>query len=188
MIRHLAAGPPGRSGAVVVPGLCTTSEEGVLTITQPAGANRATQVVLRPARVSDMFLLMDLADQVGYCLNPEWIRTRLRAEPASEAHVVATLQDIPVGAAHVYLSPRQTPGGAVRASVTALAVDEEHRDERIGSRLLTRCEELAREMGAHTLEIVIPSRRHEDLHEFWHRHGYARDGSSPFVKVLGARP
>ncbi|MFC4904266.1 MULTISPECIES: GNAT family N-acetyltransferase [Kocuria] len=159
-----------------------------MTIPQPAGANRAAQVVLRPARVSDMFLLMDLADQVGYSLNPEWIRTRLRAEPATEDHVVATLHDIPVGAAHVYLSPRQTPEDAVRASVTALVVDEEHRDERIGSRLLDRCEELARQMGAHTLEIVIPSRRHEDLHGFWQRHGYARDGSSPFAKVLGARP
>ncbi|MGX5357379.1 GNAT family N-acetyltransferase [Kocuria sp. KH4] len=159
-----------------------------MTITQPAGADRAAPIVLRPARVSDMFLLMDLADQVGYCLNPEWIRTRLRAEPGTEAHVVATLQDLLVGAAHVYLSPRQAPGGAVRASVTALAVDEEHRDERIGSGLLARCEELARGMGAHTLEIVIPSRRHEDLRGFWHRHGYARDDASPFVKVLGARP
>ena len=53
-----------------------------MAIIQPSGADWAEPVVLRPARVSDMFLLMDLADQVGYCLNPEWIRTRLRAEPA----------------------------------------------------------------------------------------------------------
>lgn len=159
-----------------------------MAITQPSRADWAEPVVLRPARVSDMFLLMDLADQVGYCLNPEWIRVRLRAEPSSEAHVVATLQDVPVGAAHVHLCPRQPPGGALRAGLTALAVDEEHRAGRIGARLLTRCEDLARQMSAHTLEILVPSLRHDDLHEFWHHHGYACDGSSPYAKVLSARP
>lgn len=159
-----------------------------MAISQPAGADWAEPVVLRPARVSDMFLLMDLADQVGFCLNPEWIRVRLRAEPSAEAHVVATLQDVPVGAAHVHLCSRQPPGGALRAGLTALAVDEEHRTGRIGSCLLARCEELARRMGAHTLEVVVPSLRDEDLHEFWQHHGYARDGSSPYAKVLGVRP
>ncbi len=159
-----------------------------MAITQPSGADRTGPVVLRPARASDMFLLMDLADQVGYCLNPEWIRVRLRAEPSAEAHVVATLQDVLVGAAHVHLSPRQPPGGALRAGLTALAVDEEHRAGGTGTRLLARCEELARRMSARTLEIVVPSLRQDGLHEFWHHHGYARDGSSPYVKVLDARP
>lgn len=159
-----------------------------MAVMPSAGATWAEPVVLRPARVSDMFLLMDLADQVGYCLNPEWIHTRLRAEPSAEAHAVATLQDVPVGAAHVHLSPRQPPGGALRAGITALVVDEGHRSGRIGTRLLARCEELARRLGAHTLEITIPSQRHQDLHGFWRRRGYAPDASSPYVKVVSTRP
>lgn len=154
-----------------------------MTTTRAPGARRTEPVALRPARISDLFLLMELADQVGYRLNPEWIRARLGAEPAVEAHVVAALDGVPIGAAHLCLSPRQRPDGTVRARVTALAVDEEHRGEKVGSRLLAHCEELAGRMGAATLEIGVASRRHE-LDDFWRRHGYERRAPAPFARSL----
>ncbi|MFI7481149.1 GNAT family N-acetyltransferase [Kocuria sp. M1R5S2] len=156
-----------------------------MSISGAAGAEWAEPVVLRRARTADMFLLVDLADQVGYRLNPEWIRARLGADPDAEAHVVAVLHDVPIGAAHVVVPSRQS-GDGLRARITALTVDEHHRAGRVGSRLLSHCEELAGRMGASVVEIAVPAHRH-DLEGFWHRNGYEPGDSAPFVKRLGRR-
>ena len=161
----------------------TPGKEVAMPATHSVEVPGSHPLALRPARISDMFLLMDLADQVGYRLNPEWIRTRLSTDPAAEAHVVATEQDVPIAAAHLYAVASGREGGRPWARLTALVVDEDHRGHGIGTHLLAHCEGLARGLGAELLEIAIASGRH-DLDGFWCRHGYRRHPPIRYAKLL----
>ncbi|MCJ8504287.1 GNAT family N-acetyltransferase [Kocuria flava] len=156
----------------MVPGAAPTEdEEGVVAIGTPMDRPETGALVLRPARLSDMFLLMDLADQVGYRIDPEWIRARLDADAAWEAHVVATVADVPVAAAHLYLLPPDHPRKPAWGRLTALVVDEDHRGAGCGSVLLEHCEQLALDRGATVLEIAVPPLRHP-MDAFWRGHGF----------------
>ncbi|PWF80164.1 GNAT family N-acetyltransferase [Kocuria rosea] len=155
----------------------------VQNMVEPALPKR---VVLRSARLSDLFVLLDLADQVGYHLNPEWIRHRLQTDPNPEMYLVATISDTPVAAAQLQLVPPHQPQGAAgRARLTALAVDEDHRGAGLGPILLTACEDHARMLGAHVLEIALPSSR-PPMDPFWRHHGYRPLPPALYAKPLAA--
>ena len=154
----------------------------VQNMVEPALPKR---VVLRSARLSDLFVLLDLADQVGYRLNPEWIRHRLQTDPNPEMYLVATISDTPVAAAQLQLVPPHRQRGAGRARLTALAVDEDHRGAGLGPILLTACEDHARMLGAHVLEIALPSSR-PPMDPFWRHHGYRPLPPALYAKPLAA--
>ena len=163
----------------------------VQNMVEPALPKR---VVLRSARLSDLFVLLDLADQVGYRLNPEWIRHRLQTDPqrAKLAVEVRALHPDPLGeladlaAAQLQLVPPHQPQGAAgRARLTALAVDEDHRGAGLGPILLTACEDHARMLGAHVLEIALPSSR-PPMDPFWRHHGYRPLPPALYAKPLAA--
>lgn len=140
---------------------------------EPLSAPWTDAVVMRDARLPDVFLLMDLADQAGFQINAQWFRAHLGASTETEAYLVATLDDAPIAGAMLHLLPAGRPSGARAARLTALVVDEDHRGGRLGRALLAHCEQRAKEMGADTLEISLPASKH-CLDGFWDHHGYER--------------
>ncbi|GGG45728.1 hypothetical protein GCM10011374_05020 [Kocuria dechangensis] len=140
---------------------------------EPLSAPWTDAVVMRDARLPDVFLLMDLADQAGFQINAQWFRAHLGVNAETEAYLVATLDDAPIAGAMLHLVPAGHPSGPRAARLTALVVDEDHRGGRLGLALLGYCEQRARDMGADTLEICLPTGQHS-LDGFWDHHGYER--------------
>jgi GNAT superfamily N-acetyltransferase len=133
-------------------------------------------VTLRPARETDAEQVASLLTELGYPLNAEGSKDRLRRLPSSQASrcVVAQAEDEVIGVMSMELIP-YFPTGSTICRVTSLVVSSRHRGRGIGEKLMAAAATFAREHGCSGIEVTSADRR-VDAHRFYERLGFARTG------------
>lgn len=138
------------------------------------------QVAIRQARLDDAGPMSLLCTQLGYASTPEQVRHRLDAILADTDHVVLAAE---LSASHAAeLRPASLVGWIqihVRklvvvdrhAEVVGLVVDQAHRGQQIGSRLVQAAEEWARNHGCAAVRLRSNVQRSE-AHPFYKSLGY----------------
>lgn len=139
---------------------------------------------VRPMAPADAPRVAELAGQLGYPSTAQEVADRFReiGERPTDVVLVATLEADVIGWIHV------TRVASLAASDVALigglVVDEAHRSDGVGARLLEAAEAWAREHGATTITVSSRVTR-EGAHRFYAREGYELSKTSHvFVKPL----
>jgi GNAT superfamily N-acetyltransferase len=127
---------------------------------------------IRAARAEDFARMAELSGQLGYPSTSEEIARRLEGMQNSAEHAVfvASLADGGIGGWIGVFVSRSVEADA-RAEISGLVVDERHRSQGVGLRLLERAEQWAREKGCRAVGLrsnVIRDR----AHVFYERNGY----------------
>lgn len=130
------------------------------------------QVVVRPARIEDAEPLAELSGQLGYPASAEDVRERLERIVGEDDHVLYVAespQGEVIGWIHIYLCPLvEMP---LQAEIGGLVVDERHRGQGVGQRLLEQAERWAAGRGCSAVTVrsnVVRKR----AHRFYIRLGY----------------
>jgi GNAT superfamily N-acetyltransferase len=127
---------------------------------------------IRIPRVRDFARMAELSGQLGYPASAQNIARRLRGIEASAEHAVFVLE-LPGGeiAGWIGVFLYRSVEMDARAEVSGLVVDERHRSQGIGQRLLERAEQWAREQGCETIGLRSNVVR-GPAHAFYERRGY----------------
>jgi predicted N-acetyltransferase YhbS len=127
---------------------------------------------IRPMTPEDAGAVAALTTQLGYPTDADAAAVRIRAVVGREEHaafVAVDADDHPIGWIHVERSWSLAEAGQV--VIAGLVVDEGHRSDRIGARLLEAGEHWAREQGVP--QIVVRTRTtRAGAHRFYEREGY----------------
>jgi len=128
--------------------------------------------VIRRARAEDAEAVAGLSDQLGYPTSPEEVERRLRRILGDDGHALFVAEDRDgkvIGWVHIYLCPLVEV--ALQAEVGGLVVDERHRGQGVGQRLLEWAEQWAAQKGCSAVTVRSNVIR-ERAHRFYARLGY----------------
>lgn len=126
----------------------------------------------REAIFSDLPSISDLFGQLGYPTElAELERRWLTPDPAGERWiVVAELEQVIAGVLVLnYIAPLHEP--RLWAVISALVVDNAHRNQGVGKHLLVSAEQHAIRRGCVHIELASSENRIE-AHRFYSRHGF----------------
>ena len=141
-------------------------------------------LVIRSAELQDSQALADLCTQLGYPSTEQEVRDRLEqmADFPHHALFAAEVSGRVIGYVHVHAYP--LPETDFHAEIGGLVVDEKHRGQGIGRRLLLEAETWARAQGCQVL-LVRSNVIRENAHHFYKELGYQTIKSQLiFRKVL----
>lgn len=127
---------------------------------------------IRPAQHEDAPVIAALAGQLGYPTPPEKARARLKALAEDDRHAVFVAVEADggvVGWIHVYLCPLVIAD--LEAEIGGLVVDQAHRSQGIGARLVHAAEDWARSRGCQGLTVRANVVR-QRAHAFYQRLGF----------------
>jgi GNAT superfamily N-acetyltransferase len=133
---------------------------------------KQSPAAIRAPRFEDFARMAELASQLGYSTSHEEMERRVAAMQASDDHG-AFVAELPNGdivgwiGVFVYRCLETDP----RAEINGIVVDENARSLGIGSRLMARAEEWAREKECKTVGVRSNVNR-ERAHTFYERLGY----------------
>lgn len=138
-------------------------------------------------RADDAESVARLTTQLGYPVDADRQGSRIRdllADPAGHAAIVAVdATGVAVGWVHA-MRQRYLEGDAT-AVIMGLVVDEAHRSQGIGERLLAAAEERARAMGCDRMTVRTRVTRTR-AHAFYERLGYVHEKTShTYRKPIG---
>jgi GNAT superfamily N-acetyltransferase len=128
-------------------------------------------VSVRIARASDAHDIAELTAQLGYQVTASIVTARLSrilARP-DQRFMVAELDDRPLGWVHVAIAEYVESGSF--AVIGGLVVDRDHRRKGIGTLLMARAEEWARQQGCSMIRLWSSSVR-TAAHRFYEDLGY----------------
>lgn len=159
-VRRLLS-PPGPTAAVRTPA--------------PASPGAAQGVVIRRATPDEAAVAARLLDDFNREFDtdtpgPRVLATRLAALLPSDRFRILLAGDPAIGIAVISLRPNSWYDGPV-ALLDELYVAPDRRGDGIGTALLRRAEQVARDAGAEVLEINVDGVDH-DARRFYERHGY----------------
>lgn len=143
------------------------------------------EVEIRSAQQADAEALARLMAELGYPLDVETARERLRLLLSSPADAIlsATLGGEPVGIIGTHVIPLLHRDG-ILGRITAFVVASEHRGRGIGAQLLRAAEAHLWAQGCERIEVTSGHRR-LDAHRFYEREGYQTE-SKRFLKYRSA--
>lgn len=127
---------------------------------------------VRRANADDVVQLAELTTQLGYPVTEDELGPRLTAlldDDASRILVATDDTDRPVGWLHVTVHRSLESLPSVR--IGGLVVDEQHRSQGVGRRLLVAGEAWALERGMARLTVYSRQTR-QRAHRFYEREGY----------------
>ena len=139
-------------------------------------------MIIRPAQSNDAAAIVRLTAQLGYEVTVEQIAERLDVRGDSREVYVALDGDEVVGWIAVSVDDSFVIGQG--CYVEGLVVDEAHRSEGIGAKLLAQAETWAREKSLPEIRVHSNVIR-ERAHPFYERNGYTRiKAQCYFTKTL----
>jgi GNAT superfamily N-acetyltransferase len=135
--------------------------------------------MIRPARFDDLAGIVRLHHEDSGAdpwTDETWPRyeaafREILASTRERIFVMEAAGDI-VGTCQIVLIRGLTGGGALRAKLEAVRVRGDRRSRGLGRQLLAFAENVAREAGASSMELISAKRR-EDAHRFYIGQGYA---------------
>ena len=107
----------------------------------------AVQFTIRAAAPADVSALSRLAGQLGYSATPGEILERLAAEQEDPRHALLVAESGGAVIAWMGLAEERSFLHETRVEIHGLVVDEAHRGAAIGSKMVGRAEQWARERG-----------------------------------------
>ena len=113
--------------------------------------------------------ISQMLDQLGWVVPPEDVVTELSASPSTDV-VVAELDGDVVGVVAI-TTRRQFQRAGILVTIDTLVVDEAHRSQGIGERLVDVAFEVAARSNAQAVEVVSALRRVE-ARRFYERLGF----------------
>ncbi|WP_330959471.1 GNAT family N-acetyltransferase [Photobacterium sp. 53610] len=141
------------------------------------------QLNIRPAQPSDGQGLSRLLVQLGYAVEPKRIERMIYvADSDLETIVIAEIEGQPVGLISVIYFD-YFPTAERYARVTALVVDDDSRNQGIGSELLAYARQSAAEQGCTCLEVTSAESR-EVACQFYEDAGFQRTGFKFIMPVM----
>jgi GNAT superfamily N-acetyltransferase len=145
-------------------------------------------IELRPARPEDAEAIARLSVQLGYPASAGEIAQRLDellTMPRDNAVLVLTMAGTLVGWIHVLRARRvELP---VYAEIAALVVDADHRNARLGERLVDAARDWAIANALDTLRVRSNTLR-VDAHRFYTRLGFTPEKEQLMLKHTMAHP
>jgi GNAT superfamily N-acetyltransferase len=131
-----------------------------------------TNSKIRSATFGDALAIARLAGQLGYPTAPGDVATRLEPILADDGQVflVAEAAEGVVGWVHVHVT--RLVESAPFAELGGFVVDQAHRGQGVGRRLMAAAEEWIRAQGIPKLRVRTRSDR-DDAHAFYEAQGYA---------------
>jgi GNAT superfamily N-acetyltransferase len=140
-------------------------------------------IVLRPAREGDAEEIARLSGQLGYPIDGERARTRLRDASADHALIVAEWDGRVAGL--IELRRLRAVMAWRQVEIFALVVDDGHRGRGIGSRLIEEAERWAYDLRCGKVRVRSDALR-EEAHSLYRARGYdATRTELLFEKQLG---
>jgi GNAT superfamily N-acetyltransferase len=139
-------------------------------------------MLIRDAIPDDARNLLQLLLQLGYCLDENEMRKKIRAYSVEGNRILVAESNEGLAAfisLHIFVC-FHSPGSIGR--ITAFCVDEKHRAKGIGAQMLVEAESYFRENKCYRVEVTSNNRR-VDAHEFYRRKGYS-ENSKKFVLDL----
>lgn len=133
----------------------------------------AVCMMVRPMEVADADRVCALSEQLGYPITLEQAAGSVQRILGMYGHtaMVAVIDGQVVGWIHCYVSAiLELPETFVE--IGGLVVDENHRGQHVGSRLVEAAEEWAKSLGLSDLRVRSASHR-AGAHEFYLRLGFA---------------
>ncbi len=145
----------------------------------------ANQFTVRTATLADVAALSRLAGQLGYAATPEEISRRLSAELEDSCHALLVAESGGVVIAWMGLAEERSFLHESRVEIHGLVVDGAHRGAAIGTKLVERAEQWARERGCRSM-LVRSNVIRDRAHGFYERLGYGEVKTQKvFRKPLG---
>ena len=127
------------------------------------------ETTLRAARPEDASRISVLLEQLGWAVTPDKVVAELSASPTTQVVVAESDGDV-VGLIAV-TTRRQFQRAGNLITIDTLVVDEAHRSQRIGERLVGVALEAAARCSAQVVEAVSHLRR-VDARRFYERLGF----------------
>ena len=129
------------------------------------------EILIRLANKEDIPALVELSGQLGYPTSQEEMTERLEdmSDYFRHAIYVAEVEGKVVGWIHGFA--RTLLMVSKHIEVGGLVVDEDHRNHKIGEKLMEAIEAWAEELGADWVYVASNQIR-EDAHRFYLQHGY----------------
>lgn len=156
---------------------------GLMTMTIPDELTSPAETTIRPAEASDAAVIAQLLDQLGYPTDADEVAARLERLSTSAADQVLVAQRgrqvLAVASIHFMDYFHR---GELLCKITAFVVKEDCRGQGIGSALLCRIEQIARERGCQRMELTSALDR-RPAHAFYQGKGYKKAGFK-FYKPL----
>ena len=139
--------------------------------------------MIREAVAADAEAIAGLLGQLGYPVSASVASERLGRLAASEVDqvLVAVLDSEIVGLATIHVSLTIADDG-LAAKLSAIVVDERHRQRGVGQALVRVAEARARAAGC-SLMFLTTAERRSDAHAFYRRAGFEETGRR-FAKPL----
>jgi GNAT superfamily N-acetyltransferase len=128
-------------------------------------------LTLRPAKLTDAAEFASLATQLGYTSSLRQVEERLTTMLDDPRHFIlaAVSGGRIVGWVHAYICCLVESDAY--AELGGFVVDESHRGQGVGVKLLRKVEEWARQKGCHAVSVRSNIVRHE-AHKFYAAHGF----------------
>jgi GNAT superfamily N-acetyltransferase len=142
-----------------------------------------SDIVVRSANPADVATLSKLTAELGYSDSQEDLHRRLETISSLPEHKVVVAEHNGKVVGFMSFHSLDLLTGAVKLGrITALVVTESERGKGIGTLLIAKGEEFAREAGCKLIELTS-NRRRVEAHMFYESLGY--EGSSKrFVKKI----
>ncbi len=142
------------------------------------------EVIIRRAERDDAAKLADLCGQLGYPSTQEQVAERLKVlvDDRDHAIFVAEMGGEVVGWVQALVLRLLVEDA--QAQIGGLVVDEAHRNQKIGEKLMEAAEEWTREQGLRRVYVTSNIKR-ERAHKFYERIGYEKLKTSfAFTKIV----
>jgi GNAT superfamily N-acetyltransferase len=144
-------------------------------------------VVFRKAEKGDLDCLVELMGQLGYSVDAKTLSDNLNHYQGTVLVAVDGERVIGCLAYHV-LQLFHSADRHMR--IVSLVIDQTHRGQGVGKRLLARAEKLAKKLGCIAVELTSGRHRAKTgAHTFYCMQGYQRNGKTAyFRKIIGPEP
>jgi GNAT superfamily N-acetyltransferase len=134
---------------------------------------------IRFAHHDDLPGLLPLMAQLGYPCTPEELENCFHAFTAFHGHRIAVACDeSKIIGWMAWTTTKVFVVNKTRFHLEGIVVDEYYRGQKIGRKLMSFLEEIAKESGSVIIDLCTGLRRAKDgTHEFYKKLGYANEGS-----------
>ena len=130
------------------------------------------EIIVRSARTADGAEIADLSGQLGYPASVNDMKRRIAGICEDENCMLLVAESDGCVVAWLLIHLYRQVSSDCLAQVGGLVVDEAHRNQGIGARLMERAEEWARERDCRGVMLRSRSTR-KDAHAFYKRLGYS---------------
>ncbi|NCT56424.1 MAG: GNAT family N-acetyltransferase [Legionella sp.] len=130
-------------------------------------------MLIRAAHENDTVQLCQLLEQLNYSMDSTAMRARIEAFQKDRHHLLVIEKNDLIIAVIAFGCYEQLRLPGCCCHIDALIIDQDHRNQGLGKKLVAEAEAYALKYGAHTIELISANHRIKTgTHAFYHALGY----------------